>query len=268
MQPIVALIELVISIGLINAPTAKLAAIGSILLLLAFSVYLLPVFRTSEPSACGCFGSAKIPLFSLRPLTRNAVLAALAVISGANSNFLTTWDTRLLPFLAPITVLILGLLAQTARPRERSSDEANSSQETTLSWRSLALPVSGGGVIRTSDFDVSQLLILCLHGGCEQCLALADLAANWVSEDAASLIAAPQGFPDKWDSGSLVVAVDQAFDAGRVIGAWLAPAAFVAPTEPSGDSLLIQGHSEIGSFLTSAIQGASGNSTRSPVRVR
>lgn len=115
--PVVPVVEAVIAVGLLALPTRRLAAVAAVLLLLAFSAYLLVHVSRGTGHSCACFGALGGSEVTHRTLLRNVVLLVLAVVAGGRS---ATWAEAVraadggvltLLLLAAVVVLAAALAA-------------------------------------------------------------------------------------------------------------------------------------------------------------
>ena len=77
-------VELVVAVLLVPAPTAVLGAVAAAVLLATFSVAVLRLLRRGESVACRCFGRHSDRPVGPRTLVRNGILLALSVWIAAS----------------------------------------------------------------------------------------------------------------------------------------------------------------------------------------
>jgi methylamine dehydrogenase accessory protein MauD len=103
--------ELAVALGLLFPPTATAAAIGAIVLLLAFVAGISRNLIRGIEADCHCFGQIHSAPAGPRTLIRNGVLAALAVVvlAGGPGPAIDTWIRDRSG--AELVAVVVGLLA-------------------------------------------------------------------------------------------------------------------------------------------------------------
>lgn len=79
----VPIVEVIVAIGLIATPTRRVAAVAAVLLLMAFSGWVLAQLLRGRRASCGCFGSLGRTEVTYRTLLRNVALLAGATTATA-----------------------------------------------------------------------------------------------------------------------------------------------------------------------------------------
>ena len=107
---VVPVVELAVAAGLVVVP--RPAAAAALVLLVAFTAVLARVVARGEAVACGCFGTARQEPVSVVELTRNGMLAVLAVVTLLTSDATTPHlaDVVLVTTAAALGWVVLALL--------------------------------------------------------------------------------------------------------------------------------------------------------------
>lgn len=125
------LVELATAIGLVIRPTATVAAVVALVLLLGFVAGIANALRKGTAPDCHCFGQIQSSPAGRGTLLRNAALAAMAIviIGWGNGPALDTWigdrtSAELVAIAAGIVALALAAFALQLRQRlSRTSAE-------------------------------------------------------------------------------------------------------------------------------------------------
>lgn len=112
--------ELLVALGLLFPPTATIAAIGAVVLLLAFIAGISRALIQGIEADCHCFGQIHSAPAGPSTLVRNGVLAALGfvVLAGGPGPAIDTWiRDRTGAELAAVAIGLVGVAALAAAAR-------------------------------------------------------------------------------------------------------------------------------------------------------
>ncbi len=99
----VPLVEVVVAVGMVAAPTAM--SVPAIALLLAFSIVIVRAVVSGSTVSCACFGGgAEDRPVSTLELVRNGGLGALAVVASGAGTGTALWPS--LPATVTVTVIV------------------------------------------------------------------------------------------------------------------------------------------------------------------
>jgi uncharacterized membrane protein YphA (DoxX/SURF4 family)/thiol-disulfide isomerase/thioredoxin len=111
------LVELAIAVGLVLKPSAQWAAVGALLLVLAFIAGIANALRRGDAPDCHCFGQIHSAPAGRGTLVRNAGLAAMAIVVVAEGPgpSIASWvgdrtAAELVAVIAGVLAVGLGLL--------------------------------------------------------------------------------------------------------------------------------------------------------------
>jgi uncharacterized membrane protein YphA (DoxX/SURF4 family)/peroxiredoxin len=131
---LIPIVEIVVAILIIRAPSAWLGAIASLVLLATFTVAIAINLARGRTPECSCFGSASSEPIGPATLVRNIVLAALALLvvmagEGTSLSGLPSWwaaasdDERSLAMTTGLLlVAVVGMNAYASRLRRANAD--------------------------------------------------------------------------------------------------------------------------------------------------
>jgi len=191
--------ELAVAVGLVPTATARWAAIGAFLLLLAFIWGIANALRHGESPDCHCFGQLHSAPAGPATLVRNAVLAALAlfVVVDAPGAVLNDWvaartAAELVAVGAGIAAIFFGigwfymwrerrgLLRQLGRAQRLATSAAPG---VPIGSRApdFSLPDLHGNTVSLASLlqRGRPLLVVFVSPGCEQCVELLPKLARW-----------------------------------------------------------------------------------------
>jgi hypothetical protein len=195
-------------------------------------------------------------------LLRNAFLASLAA-------FYLSWSPPWMGlsivvglgmvWSVPVLIVFLRLQLVARRQPLPSGDVASLAHETGTTAEMIrtrlvheAVVGAEGNVIHLpEDLQDSLTGILCIHAECEPCIVLLrSLCEISSSVNKSPLIVSSRSFSSTELPPEVMLAVDETFDVGRLLGAWQAPAVFVPslPASQSGD-YFAQGHEDVAVLL-------------------
>jgi uncharacterized membrane protein YphA (DoxX/SURF4 family)/thiol-disulfide isomerase/thioredoxin len=193
------LLELAVAAGLLFPDSARWAAVGALVLLLAFIAGISAALRRGEQPDCHCFGQIHSEPAGPSTLIRNAVLAAFAVVvvAEAPGPSLSDWigDRTAAELVAvPASVLAVGFgLAwfRLWRERARLHLELSRARRHAMSTPPgiaigsaaprFSLERLSGGTVTLDDLLARgrPLLLVFVNPGCESCLELLPSLAQW-----------------------------------------------------------------------------------------
>ena len=193
------LAELAVAVALVPTPSARWAAVGALLLLLAFIWGIANALRRGESPDCHCFGQLHSAPAGPPTLIRNAVLAGLAivVVAEAPGAALDDWvaarsAAELVAVGAGIAAIFFGagwlvmwrerrsLLRQLGRAQRMATSAAPGIPIGSRA-PSFSLPDLRGETV-TLDSLLARgrpLLVVFVSPGCEQCVELLPKLARW-----------------------------------------------------------------------------------------
>lgn len=265
----VPVLEVGLAIGVLVTPTARPAAIASVLLFAAFTALLAWNLSKGRAPACNCFGSASGEPISWRTIVRNLALGAVAVVAAVGSVGLPAWvdewlgeagASRLAAVLLGALVLVAAAGVALTRTRwqlpKRPARPDQGPVETGLAVGTDVADLVGDVRARSGASTAVPTLLVRTDPSCGPCQALLPRLLSWQAAYAGLLevvvLTGEVGDDPHYDDVEHLLAGAEDL-AGR-LRLDVTPSAVLVAADGTIASTVAAGGIEIGSLVSDAVR--------------